>query len=39
MAVKDLPEITRAARGVDLRAILKSTDLFGAEPIAGVSTA
>lgn len=36
VAVKDIPAVTRAAKGVDLAAIIKSKDLFGGEPIAGV---
>ncbi len=36
LAVKDLPVITRAARGVDLRTLIKGADLFGDDPVAGV---
>jgi DNA gyrase subunit A len=39
LAVKDVPEAGRAAKGVDLRTIIKSDDLFGNEAIAGVSAA
>ncbi len=37
MAVKDLPEVTRAGKGVDLRTILKTADLFGNEGVGGVA--
>ncbi len=38
LAVKDLPVVTRAARGVELKVLLKGTDLFGDDPVAGVVT-
>jgi len=36
--VKDIPEATRAAKGADLKQIIKATDLFGGEAVAGVTT-
>jgi len=36
LSTKDLPRVTRAARGVDLRALIKAGDLFGDDPVAGV---
>jgi DNA gyrase subunit A len=39
MAVKDLPEAGRAAKGIDLRTLIKVTDLFGNELVAGVTAA
>ena len=36
VAVKDIPVVTRAAKGADLTVIIKSKELFGAEPIVGV---
>ncbi|MBE0696046.1 MAG: hypothetical protein IH586_03900 [Anaerolineaceae bacterium] len=38
MAVKDLPEASRAAKGVDLRELIKANDLFGSEPVAGITS-
>lgn len=38
LAVKDIPETTRAVKGTDLRTMIKSEDLFGNEPVAGVTT-
>lgn len=39
LAVKDIPESSRAAKGTDIRTIIKTQDLFGNEPTAGVTTA
>jgi DNA gyrase subunit A len=36
LAVKDIPAVTRAAKGVDLKTIIKGSDIFGAEPVAGI---
>lgn len=39
LALKDVPLATRAGKAVDLKEIIKSSDLFGNEPIAGIVTA
>ncbi len=36
LSVKDLPVITRAAKGAALTTVIKSGDLFGDDPVAGV---
>jgi DNA gyrase subunit A len=38
LAIKDLPKATRAGRGIDLSATIKSEDVFSGEPVAGVVT-
>jgi len=38
LAVKDLPVITRAAKGAALTSITKTTDLFGDDLVAGIVT-
>ena len=36
LSVKDLPVVTRAAKGVALTTIIKAPEIFGEDPIAGV---
>lgn len=38
LAVKDIPKVTRATKGAELKGLIKSADLFGNEDIAGVVT-
>ena len=37
LSVKDLPETTRAAKGIPLTDLIKADTLFGEEPVAGVT--
>ena len=39
LAAKDIPSATRAGRGTPITDIIKSKDLFGAEPVTGVTGA
>ncbi len=38
VGVKDIPVVTRAAKGVSLTDVIKSSELFGSEPVAGIVT-
>jgi DNA gyrase subunit A len=38
LAVKDIPLVTRAAKGAVITDVIKSSELFGSEPVAGIVT-
>jgi DNA gyrase subunit A len=39
LAVKDIPLVTRATKGAEVKAIIKAADVFGTETVAGVVAA